>query len=106
LFCFSLVLDGLISIFVVDDDDVLFNFQFVYFRDYFLSAHFLAGRRVHENMCANPVVPMPWLVVHPITPDSPFYGKTLKEAADQHFEIIAIFNGVDEYSSFSVQPGT
>lgn len=40
--------------------------------------------------------PLPWTVVHPITPDSPLYGKTAEDLAAMHAEVIVLIRAFDE----------
>lgn len=43
------------------------------------------------------------LVKHPVGPASPFFGKTLEEMKQESFELIAIFEGTDDFSSSTIQ---
>ncbi|MGH7283558.1 MAG: ion channel, partial [Polyangiaceae bacterium] len=43
-----------------------------------------------------------WLVMHPITPDSPFFGLTPESLQDSVGEVIVSFTCVDNVSSQSI----
>ena len=45
------------------------------------------------------MLPLSWTIVHPITEDSPFFGKGKKELREMETEVIALVEGYDE--SFS-----
>ena len=47
----------------------------------------------------SPAFTRTWLVMHPITPDSPFYGVTPDSLRDAVGEVIVSFSGVDNVSS-------
>jgi inward rectifier potassium channel len=43
-----------------------------------------------------------WLVVHPITPDSPLFGETAKTMQERDLDLVASVTGLDETLSQSV----
>ena len=50
----------------------------------------------------SPAFTRTWLVMHPITPDSPFYGMTPQSMHEAVGEIVVSFTGVDNVSSQSI----
>ncbi len=46
--------------------------------------------------------PLSWILIHPITPESPLWGKHLKDFEEEDMEMLVYFKGYDETFSNSV----
>lgn len=57
------------------------------------------GRRIHHSH-PGPFLQFPWLVEHIIVPSSPLYHVDLEK---NQFEIIPVFDGVDDISGLNFQ---
>eukprot|EP01103_Thecamoeba_quadrilineata_P011710 TRINITY_DN2849_c0_g1_i2.p1 TRINITY_DN2849_c0_g1~~TRINITY_DN2849_c0_g1_i2.p1 ORF type:complete len:260 (-),score=35.12 TRINITY_DN2849_c0_g1_i2:81-860(-) len=60
------------------------------------------GRVRSVNLSA-PLLPLPWLVVHPMDRSSPLYGYTSQKLAEMRCEIIPVMEGISEAVSDSFQ---
>eukprot|EP00854_Cymbomonas_tetramitiformis_P001491 gene1491-2118_t len=52
---------------------------------------------------ATPILSLPWTVVHVINESSPLHGLSLSQMNEQHIEIVAVLDGLDESVSESLQ---
>ena len=62
-------------------------------------------RRFYElklTRSSTPAFGLSWLVMHPITSESPFYGKTVQDLANEEAEIWITLTGLDETSSQTI----
>jgi len=59
--------------------------------------------RPREMNLSTPLLALPWTVTHAIDDKSPLNGKSLEDMAEEHGEIIAVIDGIDEISSQNYQ---
>mmetsp|Transcript_39512 Transcript_39512/g.63208 ORF Transcript_39512/g.63208 Transcript_39512/m.63208 type:complete len:522 (+) Transcript_39512:32-1597(+) len=59
--------------------------------------------RVRSLNASNPLLSLPWVVVHKIDKLSPLYGLSKQDMMDRKCEIIAVVDGIDEATSDNFQ---
>ncbi|KAL6059395.1 ATP-sensitive inward rectifier potassium channel 10 [Balamuthia mandrillaris] len=59
--------------------------------------------RVRSVSLSTPLLPFPWLVVHPIDKFSPLYGYSQQDFEEAAMEVVVVIGGVDEGSAQNMQ---